>query len=233
MGLSITIKDAVFTNFLASLLPVTDGLKIHFDFGGSIESSKVNKITGVPATVAGTPTVLTDSVIVSNKNGFKTDLVAETNNRTYIVVTKSAVNSILAGHTSYDDSSNQPKSTALVMTNSQFGMQYMSQLYAQSSVQSNVGSTVRFVAGVVNGNNLETYINSTNNLTKFSGVSGLTNTNFFPFSVGAYNVDSSLFPNNVETHEVLYFDRALSQSEIETTYLSLKNKYSSKGINIA
>lgn len=233
MGLSITIKDAVFTKFFATSLPVTSGLKIHFDFGGSLESSKVNKVTGVSATIAGSPTVLTNSVIVNNKNGFKTNLVADTKDRTYIVITKSAINSILAGHTSYDDSANQTKNTALVMTNSQFGIQYMAQLYAQSTPQSNVGTSVRFVAGVISGNDCETYINSSNSLTKLSGTSGLVNTNFFPFTVGAYNEDGNTFPNNVETYEVLYFDRALSQSEIESLYLSLKNKYSAKSIVIA
>lgn len=233
MGLSITIKDVVFSKYFASSLPVTSGLKIHFDFGGSIESSRINKVTGVSATVAGTPTVLADSVIVSNKNGFKTNLVAETKDRTYIIVTKSAINSILAGHTSYDDSVNQPKSTALTMANSKFGMQYMADLKSQGPVESNIGSAVRFAAGVIRDNTSETYVNSKNALTKYSESLTKANENFFPFTVGAYNVNGSVFPNNVETYEVLYFDRALSQSEIESLYLSLKNKYSDKGIIIA
>lgn len=233
MGLSIQIKDVVFSKYFATSLPVTIGLKIHFDFGGSIESSRVNKVTGVSATVAGTPTVLANSVIVSNKNGFKTNLVAGTKDRTYIIITKSAGNSILAGHTNYDDSANQTKSTAITMTNSKFGIQYMGDLKALGSVESNVGSVVRFAAGVIRDNTSETYVNATNALTKYS--EGLTkaNENFFPFTVGAYNVTGSVFPNAVETYEVLYFDRALSQSEIESLYLNLKNKYSAKGIAIS
>lgn len=233
MGLSITIKDVVFSKYFATSLPVTRGLKIHFDFGGSIESSQMNKVTGISATVAGTPTVLADSVIVNNKNGFKTDLVAETKDRTYIIVTKSAGNSILAGHTSYDDSVNQPKSTAFTMTNFKFGVHYMAVLKALGPVESNVGTSVRFAAGVIRDNTAETYVNATNALNKYS--EALTNiiANFFPFTVGAYNVNGNIFPNSVETYEVLYFDRALSQSEIESIYLSLKNKYSAKGIAIS
>lgn len=231
MGMIIR-ANTTFKHYVDNLVTLPIGLKIHFDFGGSIELSKTNRVTGMAATVAGVPIVNANSVIVNHMNGFLTDLLAATTDRTYLIISRSAVNSILCGHQSYDYSAKQPQSTGLVMTNSKFSLQCMSNLFAATESQTNVGTDVKFFAATVSGTSAKSFVGLNNAiLIKEATVLAISNT--LPFIVGAYNTKGSTFPNSVETFEVLYFDRALGEVEIQSMYQQLKKKYANKGILIS
>lgn len=227
MGIVTKIKDANFTNYTDAIevpaFPTVENLKIRLKFGGNLALSAKNRAGSGAATVVGSPTISANSAIVNNLKGFAVATPATTNDRTYIAISKSAANTILCGHATYDLTSSN--NCALSMTSSRTGMIEQSLVYARAPAATGVGATVRFFAATLSGMTAKTFQGTSGALVITSETVAAAQVNGKNFSCGAFNTLGTTFPTDVETYEVLYFDRALSELELNDLYTHYKTAY--------
>ncbi len=218
MGFNIVVPDATFTKNIGSLIPGGDNLIGYWLFGGTLQESIKNRITGVAGTLIGSPVVSNGKIATDKANGFITD-ISISGEKTFVVVSKYSSNAVLLGSVNYDAATATNEGIAV------FGGKPLIQLDSASKPVSSKSpdlTKIHFVAGCLGSSSNSLYASTGGVATEevASHTGNLNDTALL--RIGGWGVTSTTLVGTAETYAAMVFNKKLSSTEVSDLLAYLK-----------
>lgn len=223
MGMNIKIPDANFTKSLGAILPFNSNLVGYWHFSAGLTEGRKNQVTGLTASLIGSPTVVDGALMIDRTKGLLTSLVVNSN-KTFITVMRYSGDNILAGSIDYTASGTSGQDGIFVNNNT-------------IAVQENRGSGARtsssnpftpdkpyIVAGTLDNLGSDVYVYDGKNTITATKASTDAQTDIYPLRIGGWATSVNTFEGNAKIYTTLVYNRKLSASELETVFAYLKSK---------
>lgn len=217
MGLRIKLKNANFENFIGYSTDILHPNLIGyytFDTSGIV----VNKVTGQVTTKIGSPTFGENFVNITSVNGLVDKSLVTSGEISYIAIANAGAAAMICGHVDYDVSAT---TSDAILRNTKFAI--LSNNASVGEVPTRATAT-RFVAGVLADTTKVLYVSDAGVLTKTSDTKVAGNTNTLPFKMGGHSLNNVL-PQQTTLYTVAVFNKALTETEINSFYAQLKNLF--------
>lgn len=220
MGLNIQIQGVTFIKKIGSLMPSGDNLVGYWLFNNDLTTSKRNKITGVDATVVGTPTIVNGALLTDKTKGLITD-VTQGGEKTFIVISKFSGSSQPIGSLDRDNAKGGEDG---IYTYNGALFSFIDGTARTKSTTSPTQTKVNFVASAFGDTETDLYLADGDGLIKTTGdtIGSLTDQN--PIRLGAWGATQTAVVGTSNLYAALVYNKKLSQVEIQEVYDDLKNK---------
>lgn len=198
-------------------MPSGDNLVGYWLFNDDLTTSKRNKITGVDATIVGTPIVVDGVLLTDTTKGLITDVI-QSGEKTFIVICKFNGNSQPIGSMDRLNPKNEEEGLYF----------YAGSLYSfvdgnarTKSTTSPTSTKINFFASAFGTSETDLYLADGEGLIKTTGatIGSLVDQN--PIRLGAWGYTLAGTSN---LYAALVYNKKLSQAEIQEVYDDLRNK---------